>query len=872
MNTKDRNGNDLPTTLGDTVEYTWSARVAATNGDYSPTGWTYYEIPAESIVQRSRSAALDEGTWQLTMSILADALPPMVEPLAYYQLEVDLIDDTGAAWPYHTGPIDSVEESWVLEDGALVRVYEIQSFGVLQRVKGADVPSFSTLPPDRVDFTDAMTGIAQMAIVAMEGPFTAGTTYPIPGTAGGGTIDITVGTGSFPGVVVDNNSDFSSPLVYTTNYTITNAAGTAAPENNQPAYIKFVANQTGTWYIKFWSIGYWGILQNAPSPRPNFIRVPGGAVTYTFGTTRIRRTIYDDFATSADSGCTTTVIKVKDPEPFKSGSSLVKVTSGPAEFLEWTKVDTGDKEVREISSVDASGDITVSAFSAAPAEGDLIRLVTTQCFRAWERHNVSAGFGNTAVNPVFKDGPTGTAYPRGLFEMTPQAGVMRATQTRHWGNTDIVYADKITYLPDGTISIGSDNRLETLYYSLLVLEGFILLSKFQLGNPLLSWFKNIARIQTSVDQVLDEIGADGLPPNGYVHDRTEGSVLISAFRQKTSPDLVLGNVIGVQIGSLPEPVSSVTIRSIGEPRLVTSNLEPTLGGTWTNPGRLFDGVDSVDYAEATSGASVTFRTRLLDPFLFPTVSKFEVIGRQGVVEAYLEAYTSSSTAAGSRQLRGMGYKVLAEGRPVIIEREELEEAFAAMGGFYTAEWRITFKFYDDTLNGTKAAQVYEIKAYNELEAGWTAYMTDDLSRTGDIGTYPTGWNVENDEGFGPFYWVRRVGRAQSFRYANTDYLKRVLPYYSVNWDACLYRREIVDLTRINQVECRRIAESYLDEYIRQGRTYTVSAILDPRVDLGDTVNVTLGDGSSRDLFVWAIADSGGREDFQTTYTLLDYAA
>ena len=36
--------------------------------------------------------------------------------------------------------------------------------------------------------------------------------------------------------------------------------------------------------------------------------------------------------------------------------------------------------------------------------------------------------------------------------------------------------------------------------------------------------------------------------------------------------------------------------------------------------------------------------------------------------------------------------------------------------------------------------------------------------------------------------------------------------------------------------------------------------------------VTLGDGSSRDLFVWAIADSGGREDFEATYTLLDYSA
>ena len=105
-----------------------------------------------------------------------------------------------------------------------------------------------------------------------------------------------------------------------------------------------------------------------------------------------------------------------------------------------------------------------------------------------------------------------------------------------------------------------------------------------------------------------------------------------------------------------------------------------------------------------------------------------------------------------------------------------------------------------------------------------------------------------------------------------SYLKRVLPEYDATWSSAQYRQEIVDLTRINQVACRQIAESYLDEYVRQGRTYTVSAILDPRIDLGDTVNVTLGDGSSRDLFVWAIADAGAREDFEATYTLLDYSA
>ena len=214
--------------------------------------------------------------------------------------------------------------------------------------------------------------------------------------------------------------------------------------------------------------------------------------------------------------------------------------------------------------------------------------------------------------------------------------------------------------------------------------------------------------------------------------------------------------------------------------------------------------------------------------------------------------------------------MLKDGQTVSIEKQQLEDMMASLGGFQTDEIRIYLKFYDDTLNGTNAANVYEIRAYSEIETGWSAYLTDDT--TAGTGSAPTGSTTVNTEGFGPFWWVRTVGRARSFRYASSDYLKRVLPEYDATWSSAQYRQEIVDLTRINQVACRQIAESYLDEYVRQGRTYTVSAILDPRIDLGDTVNVTLGDGSSRDLFVWAIADSGAREDFEATYTLLDYSA
>ena len=158
MNTTDRNGNALPSDLGPAVDYVWSVRIVATNGVFSSsTGWTYWEVPSEAIVQRSRSTTLDGGTWELRLSILADALPPLVEPLAYYQLEIDLIDDAGNAWPYHSGPIDSVSEAWSMDGGALLRVLEVTSFGTMQRAKGLDINTLSATP-FRLSFSGLMTG------------------------------------------------------------------------------------------------------------------------------------------------------------------------------------------------------------------------------------------------------------------------------------------------------------------------------------------------------------------------------------------------------------------------------------------------------------------------------------------------------------------------------------------------------------------------------------------------------------------------------------------------------------------------------------------------------------------------------------------
>ena len=879
MNTLDRYGNTLPTDIQPSIDYIWSARIAATNGVYNvTTGWTYWEVPAEAILTRSRSAELDGTTWQLSMSVLADALPPLVDPLSYYQLEVDLIDDAGNAWPYHSGPIDSVSESWSMDGGALVRVLEVTSFGTMQRAKGLDFNSLSSTPV-RTSFAGLMTGMAEMQVVAVTGGV-IGTPFPIPGTVH--TVDITSGTGTYPAVVVSANSDFSSPKTYgaAADYTITNAAGTAAPTTGEFAYIKWVTAVPATYYVKFWTVKYWGIAQNVTAGRPAFIRVPGGSVTYTYGTTRIKRTIADDFATLAASGCTTTAITVVDPEPFKSGNALVAVSSGPTEYLEWTPAATGTPEVKQISSVSAAGVITVSPFSSAPVAGDLIRLVTTQQVRAWERHN--RGSAQVSTNPsITSDALFTTEYAKGTFELYPQAGIMRpAAILRHWYTASaVVYASTIWALYDGTIALGSDNRLESFYYGFLgTAFGFYqsptttpAVNIFETGNPLLTYVKNLAYAVTSFDDVLEQVGKDGLPPNGYIHDRPSGGVLLSAFRQKTTPDLVLNNVAGVQISALPEPVTKVTVRCVGEERLITAELMPETGGTWTNPAYLFDGTsDTASVATATSGATVTVRLRYLDGSIFPKLTRVVIKGVRGIMEAYVERWDAGSTLARSRQVEGYGYNIISTNKDIVIDERSLNDAFASLAGFDTAEHRLVLKFYDNTLAGSLTSQVTEIQYFGRIDNGWSAFLSDDT--TAVTGSAPTGWTTLNDQGFGTFYWTRDAGQARSFRYADPAYLKRVQPVYDAAWASSFYRREIIDLTRINQTEAKKIAESYLDEYVRQGRTYTVSALIDPRVDLGDTVNVTLGDGTSKDLFVWGIADDGNREDFMTTYTLLDYGA
>jgi len=133
------------------INVCWSVRVVDTNGDWTDaSNWTYHEVPESAVLGRSRSATLDGGPWHLTLSLLADALPFSSLPKVYQRLEIDRVIG-GSNLPYFTGIIDSVEAGWTLQDGATVQTYEIEAFGVSQRMKGYWVNSITVLPAVRTD-------------------------------------------------------------------------------------------------------------------------------------------------------------------------------------------------------------------------------------------------------------------------------------------------------------------------------------------------------------------------------------------------------------------------------------------------------------------------------------------------------------------------------------------------------------------------------------------------------------------------------------------------------------------------------------------------------------------------------------------------
>lgn len=125
-----------------------------------------------------------------------------------------------------------------------------------------------------------------------------------------------------------------------------------------------------------------------------------------------------------------------------------------------------------------------------------------------------------------------------------------------------------------------------------------------------------------------------------------------------------------------------------------------------------------------------------------------------------------------------------------------------------------------------------------------------------------------------------TSRRESYRYMPTDDYRRLALLHPNQTFSSMFpfttgqppkdRDKIIRLKGISPMMCRDYAERWLDELYREGKSYTVQGLLDPRARLGDTVRVIKRDGTYLDLFLWGMTDGGGPGDLECTYTFKDF--
>jgi hypothetical protein len=367
------NGGEIERQIGlGSLDVRWSVRLVDMAGaPITVASWIYAELPQGAIVGRNRQARLDGGPASLTLSVLASALPLGVVPKPYWRIEIDRIIGSMApnAWPYFTGIIDKITTGFALDNGAIVKTFELACLDTLQRAKGYHVNSITVSPVRGTDNVYKATGVCSEVRRSFVSTG-ASTTQNIPGAYV--TYDL---AGK---AVFDDDAAFGSALAYTTAYTIDATV--------YPATITWTAHASVpaagvTVYCKFPRVEHFG-LRTYRTTVPGFFRLPYA---------RDKWDLYHTEVSSYAAGGPT--ITPKDPNPYDSDNALLDPsgTGTQLEYLAVTQATTGEQIVREIISTSNAGVITLGATitfadGLTPVAGDLIRVVTTDLYPAWEEY------------------------------------------------------------------------------------------------------------------------------------------------------------------------------------------------------------------------------------------------------------------------------------------------------------------------------------------------------------------------------------------------------------------------------------------------------------------------------------------------------
>lgn len=895
MISADRYGTALPSSPAP-EPVSWAVRLIDTGGVFNSTAaWVYYAIPDAAVLSRSRSASLDGKTWTLELELLANAIPSVREPLAFYQIEIDAVDANGYQWPYFTGPIQAISQAFREEAGAIVETLRVACEGTLARAKGYRANAAALNPVTEFTFGGVSPGLLTGYVIRVaiaSTTFLSGGTYRarVHGSSHSYNIqDTTSANVDFRGMLVATDAGFTA-IVAPASYTVTIVA-------NDDAELNFGAVSPGaTVYIAFWRPAHWGIpYWRSSFAAPDWILVPYPGITYTGTNALPKRRVFDTFqtyaATGTGNGAAGTPIIVQDPTPFTTSAGIVAVTGGPTEVLAWTK-SNGTEEYRQVSSVNATGQITLTAgFSATPAVGDPIRLATTEIKRAWDLHNEDNSIfpSSTRSYPVryFRNNAYATELGANIIESVPTAGIARpAGGAVNWLDTGLLYqrlgAAPLNFLADSKVSIGLDNTIESGLYALFVTgTSLYAASDIVTGGFTGSFIKGAEWWNTTIDQVFESICSQTLAPNAFAHDRPDGKLEIAGYTQAATPSLMLNRVISIEVQEEPSPLTAATVISIGqEPINITKTLNPRdatgtfagavaalnqTGTAWTNFSRLFDGNRELTATNAAAAVTdvgrVIFEIRHKPIQIFPMIDRISIWGGNGTVRVWARGINESTKAVTKIASLNRSFYVLSANGETVIDGELVNSLLADTGADYS---ELVLDFYYPASGTISCA---EIEVWAKRQSAWTAYLSDDTT-----GSPPTGWSsIATGATAGPSWWQRSLTAPESYRFAPTSLMKRISPRYGSTYQTMQHRLEVYELTQLSQDECRDYAEQFVNQAVAGATNYRVTAYMDNRIALGDTVGLMLPDGTVKTLMVWAMDDSGGRDDRTAVYTLIDYS-
>ncbi|GEM_PF-4372494 len=770
-----------------------------------------YPIPSRAVLSAPPSAAVDTGTWEMPVSIMASQMPAGVSPQQYHRIEVDRVV-AGNRMPYFRGLIDEVTQGWAKENGTVVETMNLACFGVLQKAKGYRVDSL------RIDPT-TQDGPFQINGLSRQTTWAPGTTVTAPASE---TIPYYGSWESGSLVRIFTDATMTTQYAMGTDFTITDGI---------PRIVNWLNTPSSTRVIRHAMLERFVRLEQPTSD--GIVEMPIGRD-------------YDSLFHTSILEIDGSWIRLADPTGYRSPLYLLH-----DDFVVITTAAGASHVIsRQYNQANSGGWLQLNA--AIPADvavGDSVRNPTTESTSAWDDDRLWMFWQSSS-------GYAGTEWNRRLFTPHPTLGVAVPTP-RIWFPSEEVWADSV--FPDGVGYIREDvdaNRIEEAVKTILTTTTGLFDAADVTTEPSGVYVKNRTWSGVDLSDVLTEFKDQAFSPSTFIHDTRDGKITIKPYRQKLDPDWVLRGIQRIEETEIPEPITAVTI--------IAEAQEPVnLAGEWlyavedaVNPDRLTDTNKDAGVATTATvpadGFGVKFRIPTPSPeTIHPTISAIRITGT-GLVSAY---FAEDPDNGPFYVLPGMNFTPIKNGT-LEIGGDTISRVITAAAGF------LVISFQAVTSGDTEPGSVITPPTCSEIEilakktGYWRAALTDDTALA------PANNGVDE---FGTIWRQPDATKRESYRFAPTAYLKRVQPLYPTK-----ARDHVLSMSGISQQDTRDYSERWQDEFLRAGKSYTVTAPYDDRAELGDTVAVAW-QGFRKDLFLWGIQGPSNPREVLATYQFIDYS-